>query len=69
MRKRAFASFTAILFGMSVVGAIPTQSLAQQAPYVYPAEGQTPEQQAQDEYQCYQWARGQTGYDPTQPQA
>lgn len=35
--------------------------------YVYPARNQSPAQQTEDRYACYQWARGQTGYDPTQP--
>ncbi len=37
---------------------------------VYPANGQSTEQQEQDEYQCYKWAREKTGFDPmAQPQA
>ena len=32
--------------------------------FVFPAENQTTEQQAQDEATCYQWAAGQTGTDP-----
>lgn len=32
---------------------------------VYPAKGQTPEQQAKDEQECYAWAQQQTGVDPT----
>ncbi len=39
-------------------------SLAQQQ-YIYPAKGQSPETQKQDEYECHVWASGQTGYDPT----
>jgi hypothetical protein len=34
---------------------------------VYPAKGQSPEQQKQDESECYTWAVGQTGYDPANP--
>lgn len=41
----------------------------QQPPFVYPAKGQTPEQLAKDQHECFQWARGQTGYDPAQPVA
>lgn len=37
--------------------------------FVYPAKGQTPEQQKQDEYSCHQWAVQQTGFDPTKTQA
>jgi hypothetical protein len=35
--------------------------------FVYPAKGQTPEQQQKDETECYTWARSQTGIDPTGP--
>jgi len=34
--------------------------------FVYPKEGQSEQQQAQDRYECYKWARTQTGFDPTQ---
>jgi len=37
---------------------------------IYPAKGQTAEQQQKDEFECHQWAVEQTGYDPTKaPQA
>ena len=31
---------------------------------IYPAEGQSPEQQKQDELECYNWAVQQTSFDP-----
>ena len=34
---------------------------------IYPKQGQSKDQQAADEYECHNWARGQTGFDPTQP--
>jgi hypothetical protein len=34
---------------------------------VYPAKGQTPEQQAKDEQECYVWAEQQTGINPMGP--
>lgn len=37
--------------------------------YVYPAQGQSQEQTEQDKFACYQWAQGQTGFDPAQAQA
>ena len=40
-------------------------ALAQQ--YVYPAKGQSPEQQNNDEAACYSWAVQQSGYDPSRP--
>jgi hypothetical protein len=35
--------------------------------YVYPAKGQTPEQQKGDEAACYSWAVQQSGFDPAKP--
>src|SRR5204863_3404444 len=32
--------------------------------YVYPAKGQTADQQKKDEYECYEWATQQSGFDP-----
>jgi uncharacterized protein YcfJ len=34
---------------------------------VFPAKGQTAQQQSQDEGECYAWAKGQTGVDPMAP--
>jgi len=34
---------------------------------VYPKNGQSADQQAADRYECHSWAKGQTGFDPTQP--
>jgi len=34
--------------------------------YFYPLRGQSAEQQDRDRYECYLWARKQTGYDPSQ---
>ncbi|HTY48644.1 MAG TPA: DUF6515 family protein [Steroidobacteraceae bacterium] len=33
--------------------------------YVYPKNGQSQEQQSRDQYECYSWAKQQTGFDPT----
>jgi hypothetical protein len=33
--------------------------------FVYPGQGQDAAKQGQDESECYLWARGQTGIDPT----
>jgi hypothetical protein len=40
---------------------------AAQEPIVYPAKGQSPDQVEQDKFQCYQWAKGETGFDPMAP--
>jgi hypothetical protein len=42
-------------------------ALAQQ--YVYPAKGQSAEQQKKDEGQCHAWAVQQTGFDPSKAAA
>jgi len=34
---------------------------------IYPKNGQTKEQQSADQFECNNWAKGQTGFDPTQP--
>jgi hypothetical protein len=34
---------------------------------IYPKNGQTKEQQAADQFECHNWAKGQTGFDPTEP--
>lgn len=38
--------------------------LAAQQMFIFPANGQTPQQQAQDEGACRQWAVQQSGFDP-----
>jgi hypothetical protein len=35
--------------------------------YIYPRNGQTADQQAADRFECHDWAKNQTGFDPTQP--
>jgi hypothetical protein len=35
--------------------------------YAYPVHGQTAQQQDRDHYECYVWAKEQTGFDPSAP--
>jgi hypothetical protein len=35
--------------------------------YFYPTRGQSPSQQDRDSYECYLWAKNQTGFDPSAP--
>jgi hypothetical protein len=37
--------------------------------FVYPAKGQSPQQQKSDEPACYSWAVEQSGFDPAKPPA
>ncbi len=48
---------------LSLLTGAASAALAQQ-PIVYPAKGQTPQQQQKDEGECYSWAKQQTGVDP-----
>jgi hypothetical protein len=43
-------------------GAVP--AVAQQKPVIYPAKGQSTEQQQKDDGECYVWAKNATGIDP-----
>ena len=52
-----------LVFGLSA--ALMSQAVAQQ--YVYPAKGQSAQQQKSDEAACYTWAVEQTGFDPAKP--
>jgi hypothetical protein len=56
-----------ILFSLALSVALIGEADAQQ--YVYPAKGQSPQQQKNDEAACYQWAVQQTGFDPANPPA
>lgn len=35
--------------------------------FFYPRAGQSPAQQDRDRFECYRWASGQTGFDPSLP--
>jgi len=45
----------------------PAQAAGASDLIAYPKNGQTPEQSGKDKFECYRWAVGQTGFDPTQP--
>jgi len=36
--------------------------------YVYPSKGQSKDQQDRDQFECYKWAKEQTGFDPSAAQ-
>jgi hypothetical protein len=60
----AFSSGVLVTHGF----AQETKSLSQSlGVFVYPGQGQTPEQQQADENECYGWAGETTGIDPFQP--
>jgi hypothetical protein len=50
----------------------PKEEVSQTPPpadqmFIYPRQGQSEQQQADDRYACHRWAVSQTGFDPTQP--
>lgn len=49
--------------------ALVTGAGAQTAPLIYPAKGQNAKQQEQDHFECYSWAKDQSGFDPAQAAA
>ncbi len=53
------------VFSLALAIALTGQAAAQQ--YVYPAKGQSTQQQKSDEAACYTWAVQQTGFDPAKP--
>lgn len=60
--KKSFSTMVIMLFVAAVfVGAATAQDLV-----VYPAGGQSNDQMEKDKFECYSWAKGQTGFDPMQ---
>jgi hypothetical protein len=49
-----------------IAGVFGAASVSAQT-FVYPAKGQSPEQQKKDEGECYTWAVDQSKYDPANP--
>lgn len=59
---------TALALAISfAAGAHASSLVASMGIFAYPAKGQTAEQQSKDDYECFDWAKGQTGYDPMNP--
>lgn len=56
------------LIGVLLAGSMPL-TWAQSQLMVYPAHGQSPQQQQQDSYNCHVWSVQQSGYDPSNPAA
>ncbi len=54
-------SLYSVLFAAALIGNAGAQQ------YVYPAKGQSPQQQKSDEAACHTWAVRQSGFDPAKP--
>ena len=50
-----------LLFTFFAAGYVLAQELV-----IYPAKGQSQEQMDKDKYECYSWAKQQSGFDPMQ---
>lgn len=64
MRIVILAVFMAVIVGAA--GGLHDKAYAQGSPVIYPAKGQNQQQQEKDKYECYGWAKNQTGFDPMQ---
>jgi hypothetical protein len=63
--RRAVTVYMIACMGLGAAQSAPARA---QDVIVYPAKGQSQEQQSRDRYECHSWAVQQTGYDPTMPQ-
>ncbi len=61
MKKSVGRFATALLAGCFVASTVTAQQI------VYPAKGQSAQQQKKDEAECAQWATQNTGIDPSKP--
>ncbi len=54
---------------ISLFASTLTMPVLAQQPVIYPAKSQSPEQLEKDKYECYNWARQSSGFDPMQAQS
>ncbi len=57
-----------VISGVVLTGLVAMNAQAQSL-MIYPAAGQSPQQQQQDKYNCHGWSVQQSGYDPSNPPA
>ena len=55
--------------GIVLILCLFSTSASGQEPIIYPAKGQGQDRMDKDKYECYSWAKTQTGFDPMQPPA
>ncbi|OPY66440.1 MAG: hypothetical protein A4E57_02817 [Syntrophorhabdaceae bacterium PtaU1.Bin034] len=55
-----------LVIGAFVLTLLLTIPCFAQEPIIYPAKGQSQRQTDKDKYECYSWAKQQTGFDPVQ---
>jgi len=59
--KKLLLFMVVLIFACVVTGGAFAQDF-----FIYPNKGQSNDQMEQDKFQCYNWAKGQTGFDPMQ---
>lgn len=64
LQSKVFFFTASFLYGLIIL-----PSAAQADIMVYPMQGQSPEQQSKDRYECHSWAVQQSGFDPSTAQA
>jgi hypothetical protein len=76
LSRRAWrpGALLAVGLGLSACVTPPPRTVAVPTPppqriFVYPTNGQSPEQTDRDRYECHVWAVQQTGVDPSRPDA
>jgi len=62
-KRRRLRSF-GVAGAVAILGLPSFLSASAQDIIAYPQKGQTQEQQQRDRFDCYEWAVGQTGFDP-----
>jgi hypothetical protein len=63
-RSHRFAAGTMALVFAAAISGCASSEPPKPSVFVYPAQGQTPAQQAQDTSACQTWAQQQSGYSP-----
>lgn len=58
--------YVLLIVALVITCLITTTALAQEL-VIYPAKGQSNDQLEKDKFECYSWAKQQTGFDPMQP--
>jgi hypothetical protein len=58
-----------ILGAAVMIGLLGATTESRSEMFIYPEKGQSKEQQEQDQFTCYKWAKEQTGIDPNQTAA
>ena len=49
-----------------VIGLFVCSTVSQAEMFIFPQQGQSPQQQEMDQFTCYKWAKEKTGFDPNQ---